>query len=310
MKSHADSRTYSRKQFTSVIKKVDSRYELVSSHKLVGGSSADVFALEVEGESGRRNQLVFRLHGDLDFLRNKNVAKEEFALLDLLHRAGLPVPKPFFVDLSCTIFCRPYLVMEYVDGTINIDPNNLSNAVKQLAENLARLHSVDLQGHDISFLLDCNQHIARFIENRPRVLDNTLSEADIRAALEPAWPLPQHNTPTVLHGDFWPGNIIWKDGSVAGILDWEDALRGDPLTDLSIARLELCWAYGLDIMNEFTEHYTSNVALDTTNLPYWDLAAALRAAHSLPLWDKTESQDSNMRKGHREFVQHVLGGMS
>jgi aminoglycoside phosphotransferase (APT) family kinase protein len=39
----------------------------------------------------------------------------------------------------------------------------------------------------------------------------------------------------LLHGDFWPGNALWRDGALVAILDWEDAAIGDPLADVANA---------------------------------------------------------------------------
>ncbi len=55
-----------------------------------------------------------------------------------------------------------------------------------------------------------------------------------------------HSTPrTVVHGDLWCGNILVRDGSVRGVVDWEEAtVAGEPLRD--IARFALTYALYLD----------------------------------------------------------------
>ena len=66
-------------------------------------------------------------------------------------------------------------------------------------------------------------------------------------------PLPRRNLPALLHGDYWPGNVLWEDGRLAAIIDWEDASVGDPLVDVSNARLEILWVFGPSV-EEFTRH--------------------------------------------------------
>jgi aminoglycoside phosphotransferase (APT) family kinase protein len=63
---------------------------------------------------------------------------------------------------------------------------------------------------------------------------------------------------------------------LVAVIDWEDAVLGEPLADLAISRLDLLWIFGLEAMNAFTRHYQSLLSLDYTQLPYWDLVAALR----------------------------------
>lgn len=109
-------------------------------------------------------------------------------------------------------------------------------------------------------------------------MDASLDEGHIWDILQAAWPFPLHNALALIHGDYWPGNILWQAGRLAAVIDWEDTVVGDPLADLAISRLDLLWIYGRDVMEAFTRHYLAKTALDTYSLPYWDLYAALRLA--------------------------------
>ena len=84
----------------------------------------------------------------------------------------------------------------------------------------------------------------------------------MRDVLEAVWPLPQSNRSVLLHGDFWPGNILWKDGQLVGIIDWENAAVGDPLADVANSRLEMLWAFGNDAMQSFTSQYQTVTTID------------------------------------------------
>jgi len=45
--------------------------------------------------------------------------------------------------------------------------------------------------------------------------------------------LAQVTTPSLVHNDLWPGNVVLDpaSGRIAGVVDWERALYGDPLLD-------------------------------------------------------------------------------
>jgi aminoglycoside phosphotransferase (APT) family kinase protein len=144
------------------------------------------------------------------------------------------------------------------------------------------------------------------LRTRPATLDESLNEGRIRDALEAAWPFPQRNTSVLLHGDFWPGNILWKDGQLVAIIDWEDAALGDPLADLANTRLEILWAFGIDAMQSFTHHYQSMTSIDFSNLPYWDLCAALRPVSQIATWGLDDITEKNMREGHRWFITQAF----
>lgn len=40
---------------------------------------------------------------------------------------------------------------------------------------------------------------------------------------------------TIVHGDWAPYNVVWRDGLVVGVIDWDLARPGDPLDDLAFA---------------------------------------------------------------------------
>jgi aminoglycoside phosphotransferase (APT) family kinase protein len=171
----------------------------------------------------------------------------------------------------------------------------------QMAEHLADIHHFDGAGAELSFLPLIAMRYARLLAERPDTLDTTIEEGRIRAMLRAAWPFPQHNATTLLHGDFWPGNLLWHNGRVAAILDWEDAAIGDPLADLANTRLEILWAHGQDAMQHFTSHYQARMALDVRALPLWDLCAALRPAGKIDAWAADQAAAQMMRDRHAWF---------
>ena len=46
----------------------------------------------------------------------------------------------------------------------------------------------------------------------------------------------------------------------------------------------------------------STTTLDFTNLPYWDLCAALRPAFKIAEWAGDAATEAKMRQGHKLFV--------
>ena len=110
----------------------------------------------------------------------------------------------------------------------------------------------------------------------------------------------------LLHGDFWPGNILWRDGQIVGVIDWEDAALGDPLADIANSRLELLWAFGVEAMQRFTDHYQSLAGIDFANLPYWELYAALRRISQIAEWGLDEITEKTMRERLGWFIAQAF----
>jgi aminoglycoside phosphotransferase (APT) family kinase protein len=257
--------------FEQLVQRIAPNSKLLRTWQLKGGVSAQVTALEIVLPDGQTKKMIVRRHGDEDLRRNPHVAADEFKLLQLLQTAGLATPKPYHLDQSGEIFATPYIVIEYIEGKPEFMPSNLNDFILQLATHLTKIHSIDDSKLDLSFLPQQAKRISKWFEERPGHLDQSLDEGRIREALESVWPLSQLNKSVLLHGDFWPGNILWKDGQLVAIIDWEDAELGDPLADLANSRHEILWAFGIDAMHSFTHHYTSMTTIDFTYLPYWDL---------------------------------------
>ena len=293
-----------------MVQKIDPHSKLLRAWELKGGISAHVTALEIEQPGGHRKKMIIRQHGAVDLQHNPRVAADEFKLLQLLHSVGLATPAPYHLDQSGEIFPMPYVVIEYIEGTPEFELDHIPDLILQLATHLSRIHKVDVSKLDVSFLPQQAKIYAEMLRERPATVDASVDEMHIREALVSAWPFPQRNASVLLHGDFWPGNILWKDGKLVAIIDWEDAALGDPLADIANCRLEILWAFGIDAMHHFTDQYQSLTTIDLTNLPYLDLFAALRPASKLSEWGLDDLTETTMREGHRWFVTQAFEKLS
>lgn len=292
--------------FNQLIQKIDPQATLLRTWPLKGGISAQVTALEIERPDGQTQKLVVRQHGPTDLNQNPNIAADEFNLLQILQSHGLPVPTPYYLDQSGEIFSTPCLVLEYIEGESEFAPSNLPDLLLQLATHLSAIHKIDPSIDALSFLPQQQEIYTRRLAQRPTNLDETLHESRVRDTLEAVWPLPQTNKPVLLHGDFWPGNTLWKDNRLVAIIDWEDAALGDPLADLANTRLELLWAFGIEAMHNFTRLYASQTSIDLTNISYFDLCVALRPASQIATWTPDATTADKMVEGLSQFITDAL----
>ena len=235
-----------------------------------------------------------------------HITADEFKLLQLLHSVGLAVPEPYYLDQSGEIFPTPYVVIEYIDGETIFGTHAIADFIPQLAMQLQRIHEDDCSNLDVSFLPRHAEKVAEKIGERPAIIDEEFEEGRVRDVLEEIWPLSQQNRSVLLHGDFWPGNILWRNGRIVGVIDWEDAALGDPLADVANSRLELLWAFGIEAMQRFTHHYQSLAGIDFANLPYWELYAVLRRISQIAGWGLDEITEKTMRERLRWFIAQAF----
>jgi aminoglycoside phosphotransferase (APT) family kinase protein len=293
------------------VKRLDPHNSVLAARSLKDGSSGLVIALDVQRDGGRVQRLVLRRYREADLERSRGEARDEFRLLQALTHVRLPTPRPYSIDTAADIFPEPYIVMEYLDGAPELARPPRAEIVPRMAATLAELHNADRSNLDLSLLPRQNDAVAALLATQPVYEDETAEERAVAETLVAVWPLAARNAETLLHGDFWPGNVLWRDGQLVGVIDWEDAALGDPLADLANTRFELLWAYGADAMREFTRAYTSlRRDLDLTQLPYWDLYADLRLATRIPDWSAEPASQRSMRTAHRWFIRQAFAQLA
>jgi aminoglycoside phosphotransferase (APT) family kinase protein len=294
---------------------------LLRSWPLKGGISAEMTAFELVLADGATRALVLRRPGIAAFQHNPGGIAAEFKLLSLLDPLGLSTPRPWHLFAPGELCATSALVIEYIEGQPDFSPGRPDETTVQMAAQLARFHHLDCRQPDLTFLPGQPIHLNEIIGPSPRRPDNSMQEERIRATLNAAWPFPHPNQPRLLHGDYWPGNILWQDGQLVGVIDWEDAMRGDPLADLALSRLDIRWIYGAQAMDAFTAQYLSQSASDLRDLPYWDLCAALRlvrlaganltewAAFFLP-YGRMDISEQSIRSAYTSFINDAYAQLN
>ena len=263
-------------KFELLVQTISPHSTLLRTWPLQGGISAKMTALEIKHSDGQISRMIVRQPSEETLRRNPRSVENEFKILQLTKSLGLATQTPYYLDQSGTIFSKPYLVIEYIDGKPEFASSPGADFIFQLAKHLTKIHSADWLNQDISFLPRQANQCAELFHRQLTNLDPFLDDGRIRVVLEEVLPLPQQNASVLLHGDYWPGNILWRDDTLVAVVDWEDAKVGDPLIDFAISRLDVLWIFGVEALHSFNYHYQSLMDIDYTNLPYWDLCAGLR----------------------------------
>jgi aminoglycoside phosphotransferase (APT) family kinase protein len=277
---------------------------------LEGGVSAQATSCDLELATGARQRVVVRRPSAELGCAEAKLASREHAVLTLARDAKVPAPKPLFLDEA-----GARLVLEFVEGSLDFAPADLGRSMLELARVLVAIHGIDVRGLDPGLLPQRTDTIASWLREPPAALDTSLAEEPIRAVLGKLWPWTARNPRVLLHGDYWPGNVLWKDHEIRAVLDWEEAELGDPLADVALTRLDLWWAYGREASDEFTRRYSELTRVDWTHLAHWDLCIALRPMSQLARWAEAyrtppiarpDIDVAHMTRVHREFVNRAL----
>ena len=289
---------------------------LIRVWPLGGGVSSTMTAFTIKA-AGSTRSLVVRQPNDWTLSNIPNAVRSEYLRLGALHAGGLPVQAPVFLDEEGSHFSRPSLLIEYIDGAPDLQPADPADYLLQCAHQLAAIHRFDpttpglcLQGQVPRLFGDTTDEV-------PEEPDPVFQVERIMTRLYEHAATEIRNAPVLLHGDFWPGNMLWRDDRLVGVIDWEEPGMGDPLADLAISRLDMFWILGLEAMQTFTRHYLDANSVDTTLLPLWDLRTAPRPVNNVVEWataypplGRSDINAETMRTTHTAFVEQAFRALA
>jgi aminoglycoside phosphotransferase (APT) family kinase protein len=285
-----------KQNFEPLIQAIFPEAKLQNIWQMEGGVSTIVWGLAIENANGKLEKLILREGA------TKVPSISELHLLLMLHRVGLPVPKGYGCGSGET-FPTNFIIMEFVDGKADFALENLPSLLEQMLNTLLKIHAVSLVEHDFSFLPNYRERVL----NRLEVPSQSTEESRIYEILKPFFSQEAKSREVLLHGDYWAGNLLWNEGKLLAVIDWEDAALGEPLADLANARLELLWAYGVEAMQSFTEGYGARMQdVDFSDLPYWDLFAALRPMNQISTWGLEAEKLAKMQNELAWFAEQAF----
>ncbi|MGE7919133.1 phosphotransferase family protein [Viridibacillus sp. NPDC093762] len=185
--------------------------------------------------------------------------EEQFFVDNISKCIDVPVPTPYFIGTTNSLFGWSYAMMPRLKGKhlndIEVADNLMSEDKKQIAESMAKtllqMHSwrVDVCGEfnpNTNSLKEFEEgytgwlynRISYWIEDAKKYSEITLGDMKwVENVLQQALDAFNHfNTPTFVMGDFKPGNFLilheGQDWKISGVFDFTNAYFGDPLADL------------------------------------------------------------------------------
>ncbi|HSR23901.1 MAG TPA: phosphotransferase family protein, partial [Candidatus Eisenbacteria bacterium] len=158
-------------------------------------------------------------------------------IIDALHRHGLPVPAVLRMTDQPVVDGRPFYLLEAVDGerienVVGTVPNE--RLASSAVEVLKQLQAVPVAESGIGGETPASleYEIGRWTWLMDRAPAELTGEAPAVARLLRAT-MPAERPAVLVHADFHYGNMLFEDGRVVALLDWEIAQLGQPLLDLA-----------------------------------------------------------------------------
>jgi aminoglycoside phosphotransferase (APT) family kinase protein len=120
---------------------------------------------------------------------------------------------------------------------------------------------------------------------------------------------PPRGESVFLHGDVWPGNLLWIGDRCVGLIDWKEACVGDPGSDLANLRYHAALHHGPDGALLVLQGWEDEIGRKATDVAYWDAVWALYSRDAAdvltgPDWSHgtTDRRDAFLRAAVDELV--------
>ncbi|HWB89187.1 MAG TPA: phosphotransferase [Acidimicrobiia bacterium] len=251
---------------------------LAHAQRIESGLSCTMDILE-EGST----RMVLRRYGPGSHVSETDAAAREARALELMQRANIPAPAPIWIDTE-GVFDEQALVISYVDGETDLTPAHPFEWAEQLATVLTRIHDVRLDEDDADlFPPGAGEDMARISESPEVVLEHRLGEDLLRRRVT----LGQRsggNDFVFSHTDYWPGNTMWRDGTLTAVVDWESPATGEREMDVAYCSLDIRYL-GMDrVADHFVETYREVSGDPLANLPHWEAVGLCRPMPDIAQW--------------------------
>ncbi|HLO81566.1 MAG TPA: phosphotransferase family protein [Chitinophagaceae bacterium] len=274
--------------------------------------------LQIEQFPGGYSNLTFLLKsGENEFVLRKppfgaNIKSahdmgREFKVLSALQPVYAAIPQPLLYCEDEDVLGTPFYIMQRVKGIIlrnkipkglHLDVDTMRTISESAVDNLAKLHTIDLNSTGLIHLGKPEGYVTRQVEGWVKRYYNAQTEevGDMDKTAE--WlraNIPAENSPAFIHNDYKYDNLVLNPNDLSDILavlDWEMATVGDPLMDLgttlaywgeagdseALKPFNLTWLEGNLNREQVLVRYQEKTGTDTGNFLFYYVFGSFKIA--------------------------------
>ena len=269
---------------------------VVGATRLEGGQHADTWRVDTEKPA---MSVVVR-----QFPVDDPAPLHEQRVLRALDGLGGLAPVLLGGDLNGRWSKRPTLLTSWLDGQPDIAPTDPRGWARELGRALAAVHAVPTER----------------LADLPSVFDRSAGSEEMLGGLLAAevrsrWSHLVTSPEVLSHGDYWSGNVVWRDGRLTGIVDWSGGSRGPRGFDLGWCRLDLVLLFDEHIADDFLAAYEAGTGQAVGEVRLWDCWAAARSDDAVGSWapnyqplGRADLDEDELRRRHAQWTARLRGG--
>ena len=283
--------------------------------KITSGWENEVYSFTAEYDSSQED-LILRIYPG-DHAEGKSA--KEFKAIKRLYDVGFPVPKVYILEHDTSVFGKPFIIMEKIDGRNGREVIDESygevrdRLVNQFCQIFVDLHNLDWkllnpdplpydENDPYGFVNSLMQKIQGYIDRFPNIkvfmpVFDWLKERKMDVPCKRL---------AVVHMDFHPANLLIKDDGSTIVIDWTNFEVADFRMDLAWTML-LVSSYddpeGRDIvLNEYERISGQKIE----QIEYFEVYALLRRLYSIFISLTVGADKLGMRP---EAIQSMKGNV-
>jgi aminoglycoside phosphotransferase (APT) family kinase protein len=266
---------------------------VLGTARLEGGQHADTWRVDTGNPA---SSVVVR-----QFPLDDPAPAWEQRVLRALDGLGGLAPVPLGGDLDGRWSESPTSLIGWLDGRPDITPTDPRGWARELGRGLAAVHAVP------------SERLAEL----PSVFDRSGGSREmlggpLAAEVRTRWSEVLASPPVLCHGDYWSGNVVWRDGRLTGIVDWSGGARGPRGFDLGWCRLDLVLLFDEQIADGFLEAYEEGTGQAVGEMRLWDCWAAARSDEGVGSWGpnylplgRADLDEDELRRRHARWTARL-----
>jgi aminoglycoside phosphotransferase (APT) family kinase protein len=196
---------------------------------------------------------------------------------------------------------HPTTLISWLDGEPDITPSAPETWARELGRVLAQVQAVPSDR----------------LTDLPSVFDGSKAQDELTGPLAPRirsrWSDVIESPEVLVHGDYWSGNVVWRDRRLTGIVDWSGAARGPRGYDVGWCRLDLVLLFDERIADVFLAAYEDGIGQSFADVVLWDGWAVARSQDNVETWTPNYAplgrEDLNkraLRQRHTRWATRLL----
>jgi aminoglycoside phosphotransferase (APT) family kinase protein len=158
----------------------------------------------------------------------------------------------------------PAVLMTRMPGKVHLMPRDRERWLRQMAQMLARIHALAVDGKPFESWLDRSR-----LSPPPDALRAGVWTEAIALVAEERAPMRT----CFLHRDYQHFNMLWSRERLTGVVDWSEACTGPPEVDVGHCRLNLTVLFSAAVADRFRAIYEVETGRRVD--AWWDVHALL-----------------------------------